>query len=222
MDYSSSMLITPEEEAALTFVNLMLSTTVRLVRLDQSDKPDGVTSGFIVERNDSWYLLAAYHSLKRGRYCLETDVQHDGDPLLLTFDSFNFCRRVELRADDQTFGFSQGKEIDFGWMKIDQEKLSKMLAGDGRLESKPVELPRYLGPLNQRPNTHDFYCYAERNRASIQEASRTTLWREPSFEVGLQFLGLDQERNLYKFGLSEQHRGDAYYRGASGAPKQAC
>lgn len=211
------MVPTPEEllANANAFVQQMLTTTSRLVRLDESNKPSGISSGFIVEKDGSWNLLAAYHSLKRGRYCLETNVTHEGEPLVLTFDSYAYYKRFELNVNGLD---SNGEEVDFGWMKIDRDKLSRELRNDPRFQGKQLDLPFYCGPLNQRPNTTDLYGYAAWNRGTIHEASRTFLEREPSYEIGLKFLGFDEQHRLYRFQVDGRHKGDKYYSGASGAP----
>lgn len=198
-------------EGAQRFVKHMLAYTVRLVRNAASFPTDaGIASGFLLEREDHFLLLTAGHIFDRpGSWTLETNVSDSHTTLHVA------VRDVQLIAG-VNFNTGHVHRIDVAWARIAQSDVCAGLAANPKLSGRRVELPIYRGPLDSLPNRESYYGFAAWNRVEFHE-DVSTLVSEPSFEIGLCFLG-ENSQGLYEFELARPHQGREYYEGASGAP----
>jgi hypothetical protein len=213
-DYSESTMRRNMEE----FMQQMLHITVNLVRVDRQMNPCGLCSGVLIQRNGDVFVLSAYHGLKNGRYCLETNLvlEGSGQTVLLPLNGVFHTERITLRPG--TFEIEKQEEIDFGWCKLDLDAAKRKMANDPLLVGKKIELPIYNGPAADNPEKDLPYGYAAWNRGLIIEGYARFLERKLSYELALEFDGRDSTTSLYKFRLARAHQGKDYYEGASGAP----
>jgi hypothetical protein len=200
------------------FVQQMLHVTVNLVRVDLQMSPCGLCSGVLVDRNGDVFILSAYHGLKKGRYCLETNLVLKGSAqtVLIPLNGVFHTERIVLRPG--AFEIEKQEEIDFAWSKLDIDAARQKMANDPMLTGMKIELPIYNGPLADIPEKDTPYGYAAWNRGLIIDGYARFLERHSSYELGLEFDGREPTTNLYKFRLARPHQGKDYYEGASGAP----
>ena len=200
------------------FVNTLLNNTVNLVRLGDDMSPCGLCSGVLIPRNGRVFVLSAYHSLKKGRYVLETNavLEGAGQTIAIPLNSVFHTNRVILKPG--TFQIESEQEIDFGWCQLDIDRACKEFAANPELRGRKIELPYYQGPLSDRPMKGESYGYAAWNRGQIIDGYARFLERSASYELDMKFDGLDSESGLYRFALARDHQGHRYYKGASGAP----
>ena len=95
--------------------------------------------------------------------------------------------------------------------------ISQQLTEDGRIDPTKIEMPRYLGPLDEEPSTQEAYGFASWSQVEFIE-DKAALIRDAAYECFMEFVGSDKDKNLYTFRLSRKHQGHDYYFGASGSP----
>jgi hypothetical protein len=111
----------------------------------------------------------------------------------------------------------QAGSLDIAWADLHPEMLKVQLTAAPKLPRAPIELPLYEGPLNLVPQPAIPHGFAAWNRVELNP-SVNQLLRESSYEVYMNYAGVDPDADLYRFELSRPHQGHEYYRGASGAP----
>jgi hypothetical protein len=206
------------KENIRVFVKHMLANTVNLVRVDEQMSPVSLCSGGLVQKGQNVFVISAYHGLKKGRYCLETNLVLEGSAqtVLLPLNGVFNTERLILKPG--TLEVEHREEIDFGWCRLDLESARTQMKSDPLLKGRKIELPIYNGPLLDRPERDRPYGYAAWNRVLIVDGYARFLERSPSYEVCLAYDGVDSDTGLYRFELARKHKGYEYYKGASGAP----
>jgi hypothetical protein len=86
------------------------------------------------------------------------------------------------------------------------EMLKVQLTAAPKLPRAPIELPLYEGPLNLVPQPAIPYGFAAWNRVELNP-SVNKLLRERSYEVYMNYAGVDPDTDLYRFELSRPHQG---------------
>jgi hypothetical protein len=192
-----------EKEATGLFVDHMLSVTQRLM-LFKDDEFQTAASGVIVKIGERYFMLSAGHALvKLGVWVAETNVQCWPPKMLV------------LRIPDPV-AFDTPKE-DFGWAEIDMAKIEANFHKDRSMGDATLIIPHYQGPLDTPPDPKIPCGFAAYKAVEYHEPVRK-LWREPRYEINMQFVGRDEKNGLYKLALPRRHQGHDYYRGCSGAP----
>jgi hypothetical protein len=173
----------------------------------------GVASGFIISREDDYYLISAGHALEKTGWIIETD-------LTVVDECITACIPVNWpwTLKSLVVGEREQKRIDFAWARINLNSLREAVQNDDRLKGKHFDLPIYVGPLGDSPRAGEPYCYASLNRAALVESLGTTLLaRELSCEYLMEYKETRSSDGLYVFSVPE-HKGHEYYEGASGSP----
>jgi len=187
--------------------------TLRLVRLSKDQKViEGVASGFIIEKENEYYLISAGHALEENGWVIETDLSIDSECVTA-------CIPVNWPWTIQKFtiGENTPEDIDFAWAKIDINSFKETVQKDKRLKGKLFNLNIYNGPLKDSPDPQMPYSYASLNRVIIIDAlGKKVLERDISYEVEMFYQGI-RDDGLYIFSIPE-HKGHDYYIGASGSP----
>jgi hypothetical protein len=192
-----------EKEAAWLFVDRMLSITQRLM-LFKDDEFQTAASGVIGKIGERYFMLSAGHALgKPGVWVAETNVQCWPPKMLVL-------------AIPDPVAFDTAKE-DFGWAEIDMARIEAHFRKDRSMGDATLIIPHYLGPLDAPPDPKLPFGFAAYKAVEYHEPVRK-LWREPRYEINMQYVGRDEKNGLYKFALSRRHQGHDYYRGCSGAP----
>jgi hypothetical protein len=197
-------------EAGAPVHETLLHLTCRLVRMDESHHPVNVASGFIVERQGSVFILSAGHALRKGRWCLETDVSFAStyETVCIPLNDV-FWAGPMLHKDD----------LEFGFARLDIEMLQKEAQKNERLRDKNIEFFAYRGPMFDEPVLGKAtYSYASGKGTTWEDESRKVLLREETGECGMTYEGRSQQGDLYCFLLPLAHKGHHYYCGASGSP----
>jgi hypothetical protein len=220
-----------------SFVEMMLRQTVRLVATDDAGMPNGIASGFILNRGERNFVIAAGHSFWSGRqWAIETRFSTDRDTLVLPITSVQLFSRDTLvpgedisqvlaahatadlsRRSDLCYEDRSGEPLDIAWAPLDLAALGRALSSDPRLEGQNITLPAYRGPIDAAPSPGEAYGFAAWNRVELH-LERGRLWSEAAYEVCMQYDGMDSRYDLYRFTLAREHRGTKYYKGSSGTP----
>ena len=201
------------ENAATDYIKHMLNYSVRLVRNARAafDAPEttGVASGIMLERPHAVVLLTAGHMFwKPGDWTWETNVVVEGETLSLRLPELQQLVHIDIHARTVT-------PVDVAWCRIDQDRIRQVLTKINPRHPPTLDLPVYRGPLDTEPNTDAAYGYAAWNRGWL-DANLRKFILEPSFEIGMRYLGRSQD-DLLMFELARPHQGHEYYQGASGS-----
>lgn len=204
--------IADAQEAMVKFLNHCLKMTLRLTHLAQDNRPDDVCSGFFLEQDGRQYLVAAGHSFKKTRWVIETDFRIEQENISVAIPVNGVWRFKQLSSQSP-----QGQDLDIAWAEIDFQSFEKMVQGDPRLKKQSSDFIVYRGPTDIAVSADIFYSYASYNRVLKYEAlGQCHLERDFSLEAEMTFLTLSNDGFLV-FSIPE-HRGDRYYKGASGSP----
>lgn len=207
----------------------LLSLTCRLVRLSTDlEKVEGIASGFIYKKSESFILLSAGHVFKNrekdksDRWCLETNV--------FILDENGEERRPLIPLNGvlwfQTFALDtlETELIDIACVPLDIDALKSEAMKIASLRDKPIEFRCYQGPLDHEPIRDErLYSYVSwHSRENTQYVERSPsdylLVRKPTGELQMTYKGRTSDGKLYRFALAGDHKGDEYYKGASGSP----
>ena len=194
------------------FVNHILKYTLRLVKLDSGNQPVSIASGFMIPVGKKLRVISAGHTLGRmDRWVLE--AAQAGETQTLCF------LLTDIYVADELVKLPNGEsiDVDLAWGEIDPDALMQQLRENGIMNPTNVDLPRYLGPLDEEPSTQEVYGFASWSQVELIE-DNATLVRNAAYECFMEFVERDQVTDLYTFKLSREHQGHDYYRGASGAP----
>ena len=133
------------------FIEHLLRYTVRLVRLAEGDNaPEGLCSGILIRKNRDVFVLSAFHSLKKGRYTLETNVvlEGTGQTVAIPLNSVFHTARVRFGPELE---IESEEEIDFGWCKLDLDRVQKDFRSNRELTfSTTHRLPTCCQQLSKR------------------------------------------------------------------------
>jgi hypothetical protein len=187
--------------------------TVVLVRNAHTFPNDsGIASGLIMKRDDGQLLLlTAGHSFSRsGAWTLDTGLSVGGTTLHAPIQDLQLLASLNLATGEVA-------PVDLAWGWIESAGIRQELANKPSFKGMSVELPVYQGSLTAVPSPDHAYGYASWNRVEFH-ATVGTLAVDPSYEVGMTFLGTNSDSGLYEFELDRLHQGHSYYEGASGAP----
>lgn len=202
----------PEEDEEQTFVELMLTRTVRVMRAATSFPMDlGVASGVIVERPGGLLVLTAGDIFRQpGSWTLEAKFPGHGEGLYVPLRDVQRLASLDLMA-------GRAPPIDLAWASIDPADVRDALAAHPTLAGQKAELPVYRGSLDGTPKEQAVYGYASWNRVDIHQpaALRAT---DASWETHMRFCGTRPSDGLYELALASARQPEDYYRGASGAP----
>lgn len=188
----------------------LLETTVKLIEVDESKKPVGVASGFVLKRDEKNVLISAGHCFKNSKQiAIETSIISGRETLIFALPPVNLVKKGNLL----TGKFS---DLDIAWTSFDPNEVNKLDEDDERLNNLKIELHAYQGPIHEEPEKNRIYAFASWSRTEFHPAKQTLI-REAASEAGMQYIGKDTN-GLYKFQLSRKHRGHDYYKGSSGAP----
>ncbi|MRG94623.1 hypothetical protein [Polyangium spumosum] len=203
-----------DEEAERAFIDMMLGATLNLVRLDPSTRlPTNGCSGFVIERGSRHFLLSAGHGLRGDGWYLETTLtSRNREVLTIPLQPIWHLQQIEIRADDD----SHVTEVDFAWVELELDKLEEQLRSDERIKGQSWAFKSYRRALDVEPTSSGIYGFAASSQMEYHRPIGA-LRREPSYELYMEYVGLDSS-GLYRFKLAREHQGHAYYRGASGAP----
>ena len=195
------------------FVNHMLNYTLRLVNLDKKgQQPERVASGFMVQVEKKLRVVSAGHTLgTMERWVLEATQASETETLCFSLTNIHFVDKVVKLPNGETI------DIDLAWGEIDLDFISQQLTEDGRMDPTKIEMPLYLGPLDEEPSTQKAYGFASWSQVEFIE-DKGVLVRDAAYECFMEFVGRDKATNLYTFRLSRKHQGHDYYFGASGSP----
>ncbi|MCS4135434.1 hypothetical protein [Salinibacter ruber] len=207
-------------EGVQQFIEHMLITTMRLVRVQDEDSlsPKGVASGFFLEREGRCYLVTAAHVFKDGKWVLETRETRNNQVLQLKISTPTLL--VSLALDRS----KNPKRLDVAWRQMDS--LDILDDTEERSLDDSSVLPIYRGPLNEEPVFDEAYGFASWSNAEYHKALGQ-LRREAAYEVGMEYdgtqnvslSGKDRDtQEVHRFKLSREHQGNSYYKGASGSP----
>jgi hypothetical protein len=195
-------------------INHCLALTVRLTCLSKRDlSPAGVASGFLTSLDGATYLISAGHALDEGNWVIETDmvVESEGRTACIPVNGPWIIKSF-------TLGSSGLKDVDVSWAKIDLDRFQNEVRAAKGLSGKPFEMLTYQGPFGETPDRGTPYSYASRSRVVVYEAlGKRHLERQSSFELEMSFTGRTTDEGLCVFSIPE-HKGHAYYEGASGSP----
>jgi len=203
---------------------LLLRLTCRLIRLDTYYRIIGLASGFIAERASSAFLFSAGHALQKGNWCLETDVSFldTNETLLIPLNDVLWFKTVDLTTWDEA-------NLEFAFARFHTDRLrQEAVKISDRLRGRPIEFTVYRGPLDEEPALGDKeYSYAswhsKKTMSYAQIApSKHRLDRQAAGEFGMSYQGRTDDGTLYRFALADTHKGDDYYKGASGSPIVDC
>jgi hypothetical protein len=199
-----------DEEAAQSFVNHMLTQTARLVRLASGETLKAIASGFWVPVGRKYRLISAGHAIGASPdWAVETIPVSASETLALSLKGVRTLTIIKPKCESGS--------LDIAWADIDPDELKADLQADPHWSQTTVELPLYIGPLDSLPTPGVSYGFAAWNRVELHPAL-ATLRREASYELCLEYTGVDSASGLYRFRIARQHQGHDYYRGASGAP----
>lgn len=201
------------QKGVTDFVNHMLEYTLRLVKLDERGlQPEGVASGFMVQVEKKLRVVSAGHTLRTmERWYLETTQASETEILCFSLTNIHVVDKVVKLPNGETI------DVDLAWGEIDPDALNQQLIENGRKDLTNIEMPRYLGPLDEEPSTQEVYGFASWSQVGFIE-DKTILYRDAAYEFSMEFVGRDEATNLYTFKLSRKHQGHDYYRGSSGSP----
>ena len=196
------------------FVNHMLNYTLRLVNLDKKgQQPERVASGFMVQVGKKLRVVSAGHALgTMERWVLEATQASETETLCFSLTNIHVVDKVVKLPNGETI------DVDLAWGEIDLDVISQQLTEDGRMDPTKIEMPLYLGPLDEEPSTQEAYGFASWSRQVVFIEDRATLIRNAAYEYFMEFVRRDKATNLYTFRLSRKHQGNDYYYGASGSP----
>jgi hypothetical protein len=194
-----------EAEAVQAFVEHMLKYTVRLVRNATTfPQRTSIASGLLLCRGREPTLVTAGHIFgKAGDWTIETSVVGAGKSLHL--------RLMDVQRPSSVCK-TRVRVPDFAWATVRPDAARQML---DQATAARLELDCYRGPI-EPPNPDVGYGFAAWNRVEFHEPL-STLVREASYELAMKYVRT-LSSGAYEFQLSGKHRGDDYYRGASGAP----
>lgn len=201
------------QKGVTDFVNHMLEYTLRLVKLDERGlQPEGVASGFMVQVGKKLRVVSAGHALgTMERWYLEATQASETETLCFSLTNIHVVDKVVKLPNGETI------DVDLAWGEIDPDALNQQLIENGRKDLTNIEMPRYLGPLDEKPSTQEVYGFASWSQVGFIE-DKTILYRDAAYEFAMEFVGRDEATNLYTFKLSRKHQGHEYYRGSSGSP----
>lgn len=215
---------TPSEEeineGVQQFVDHMLLTTMRLVRVQDEDSlsPVEVASGFLLERDEWYYLVTAGHVFEDEKWVLETRDTKDHQVLQLRIPAPILLVSLTLRRSESP------RRLDVAWSRMDSLRALDN-AEERSLDDSSV-LPIYRGPLNEKPIREEAYGFASWSQVEYHK-SLGKLRREAVYETGMQYDGTQRvslsgevkdTQEVHRFKLDGGHKGHEYYRGASGSP----
>jgi hypothetical protein len=234
-----------ESEIAQLFLEHMCLYTLRLVKLTENYLPNGAASGFILEENNSYFLLSAGHSFwKEGAWGIETDVITDEGVLIIPVPPLQLLSKLTLKSGANVTEALQAKlaqlesidvkdiakpyldstgfsihPLDVAWAKLDFSELDELALKHPALANERLSLPIYRGPINTKPSRRSLYGFAALKPIELEHhGDLIILDRDIRYEYGMQYIGTDRKYDLYKFLLARSHQGDEYYHGVSGAP----
>ncbi|MBA4191191.1 MAG: hypothetical protein C0467_24690 [Planctomycetaceae bacterium] len=191
-----------EAEAATEYVQLMLRDTLRLVNVG-GDRIQETASGILIKLDKRYFLLSAGHALKSGSWVIETNK---------TF----YPAKVVVLGIPAPHVFHSLTE-DFAWSEFDFHSLIQKMQADPKFDANWIDVPTYIGPFPVEPDPKMPFGFASWKATEFLPGINT-LVREPHFEVGMKFDGIDKANGLYRFLPARKHQGHDYYRGCSGAP----
>lgn len=197
------------------FVEHCLGFTVNLVRLGVNKLPFSVCSGFLVQRGERVFLLSAGHGIANGPgWGIETKLILQREVVILPLRAVIQLRKPGTPPRSR----KKADRIDFAWTEMSLGEIRETMRADPKLKGKTLELPYYRGPLDRAPTKGEAYGFAAWNRVYLGGFSQIVLERDFSYELGMEFKGVDKASGLIKFKLARKHQGQKYYKGASGAP----
>lgn len=196
------------------FVDHMGRVSLCLCRFDtpapDEKEPAKRGSGLAILGDARPLVVSCEHVIGRGRWGVEghTSVSPARTEREL-FDTPIANRETPLRilAPAKTLAEAPGSGWDFAWARF--ADAAEPLPDLGTLEF-------YRGPLDVVPNSEEPYGFIGWNRDEEHLAIKAVT-REPSYELSMRFVGEDSS-GMYRFLLDGPHKGNAFYRGASGAP----
>ena len=187
---------------------IVLGATIALVRTDAA----GRGSGFAILWKGDVRVVSARHVLDDGEWAVEAaDTSRSAVTEANVRETPPSERRtllLRLAADRASFAATPH---DIAWAAIDVDR--QRLRGEP--EAPHYVLPLYRGPLDQQPEAGTPYAFFAANRDEHHLELRVVR-REVAAEAYMEFVGADQD--AFRFRLARPHRGDAFYKGASGAP----
>ena len=207
-------------EGVQQFVDHMLLTTMRLVRVRNEDSldPVGVASGFLFERDGECYLITAGHVFDDGKWVLETRHTENHQVLQLKIPAPTLLLSLELDRSKAP------RRLDIAWSRMDSfEALDDV---EERSFDDSSVLPIYRGPLSEKPLSDQAYGFASWSHVEYHKPVGQLL-REAAYEVGMQYDGTQQvslsrkakgTQEVHRLKLDCEHQGHDYYEGASGSP----
>lgn len=192
-------------------IEKLLETTIKLVEIDKEKKPIGVASGFILKRYNKNVLISAGHCFRGSKQmAIETSIIFGVETLLFALPPVNLVKKGDLKSN-------KFKDLDIAWVNFDPKEINNPHKDDDRLKGLKIELPAYLGPINNGPDPARPYAFASWSQCEFH-SEKKTLVRDAVYEVGMKYIGMDSEKEIYKFKLAREHQGHKFYKGASGSP----
>jgi hypothetical protein len=191
-----------------------LKLTQKLVCMGPSGEIEGWASWFYFRPNNKGnpYLISAAHAIARNNWCIETNMILPEKECVLNvpINGAMLLERFQLNPN------SKGKELDVSWSKIDLERYWREVAKVPDINLR-YESTCYDGPLDQTPIVGQMHIYVANNHNQvIPTATSTRFGGGYSTEFEMQYTKM-RDDGLLVFKIP-QHKGDDYYRGASGAP----
>ena len=186
----------------------LLAFTCRLVRLNKDGDIVGIASGFLIDRSGMLILLSAGHALKRGNWCLETDVSFENESLTLLIPLREITYFKKLSFDSLVEKKMKAKVIEFAYAKLDRSALENEIKKDARLSGKAIKLQIYKGPLDHEPIIADEpYSYSSWNKVLFIRAFKSFLERDATGEFGMVYEGGTNDKQFYIFRLPASTKG---------------
>ncbi len=235
------------QQGAQAFVERMVRITTRLVRFTPQGEIAGIASGFILRSQGRDFLISAGHAFWSGtQWFLEANhrmyskkEEPSEEALLIRLGPAQLVSTIALTdleklladeasaAQPATFQLPDLKgacpeskasmPLDIAWVELDVEAIVTRAKAAG----STLDLEVYVGPLDSETASTEPYGFASMSRVVVEPHplhNKRILAREEACELCMEFEGVDQKYDLYRFKLARKHMGHKYYHGASGSP----
>jgi hypothetical protein len=191
---------TKAERNIEAFIEKMNQITYRLVTVSENKEIKGMASGFLYQPTTiTPIFITAGHKLSNGGLFIETKVTKNNTPILLNAGTF------EIFYDKKT-------DIDYAYSKLPLELYTEETSQKACLSLQCYQHDSFYDIDKKEP-----YGFSVTNNFNlVKNDSKLIMDIYSCFEIGLTLVKQSEHINYFK--TIDRHKGDDFYRGASGSP----
>lgn len=188
----------------------LILSTVALRNLDNKNLPtQGIASGCLIDYSGKRFILTVAHATQKGgKWGIEVKYEPENGTQVYSIGTMNFLKEFNINQ-------LSSKDIDFSYAIVpnDLEPLYQEVQPPYNTVTRECKKVIHTIDFDIIPDNEKTYGFFGLTRSSLENGRFIS---EQSLVMGMKFSKRIDE--YYEFVLSENHKGDEFYRGCSGAP----